>query len=96
MKLAGNAFNIGGGFDNSISLLELIQWIEKKTGNEVRLGFSETRTGDQLYYISNTQKFYRAVGWEAHVSKKEGLEELFNWLEENEQVEPFSQKQIYV
>mgnify|MGYP003642709861 CR=1 FL=1 len=84
--VSGKAFNIGGGIANSISLLELIQWIEDKFGKSMNLSFNQTRTGDQLYYVTDTLKFQKAVDWQVMVSKNEGLESLYAWLEKNEQV----------
>ena len=52
----GEIFNIGGGRDNSISLLESIMLIESITGKEMKYSFIEEREGDHKVYISDISK----------------------------------------
>jgi CDP-paratose 2-epimerase len=78
--LAGQAFNIGGGYQNSISLNELILLIETLTGEEVNCDYTDWRPGDQKYYVSNTQKFNEMTGWEPTYDINEGLQNLYQWL----------------
>lgn len=79
-SITGQAFNIGGGVDNAISLIELLNLIELKQHRKIDLLFGGSRTGDQVYYVSNTQKFREAVGWSPKTPIQEGLEHLFQWL----------------
>lgn len=79
-KLSGQAFNIGGGVRNSISLLEIIERIEAITGVRPAVNMSEWRTGDQRYYVSNHRQFTRATGWRPTVEIDEGLQRLYDWL----------------
>jgi CDP-paratose 2-epimerase len=79
-KFQGEVFNMGGGPENSISLLELIGMLENLLGRPVDFTFDEWRKGDQKYYISDTSKFTRATGWKPLVPVKEGIRILFDWL----------------
>jgi CDP-paratose 2-epimerase len=79
-KFQGEAFNMGGGPANSISLLELINLLENLMGRRISLSFDEWRKGDQKYYISDTSKFTAATGWRPVVSVKEGVRILYDWL----------------
>ena len=79
-KIGGQAFNIGGGVENAISLLELLTLIEIKHKLKIDLMYGEPRTGDQVYYVSDTGKFNQAVGWLPAVPIQEGLENIFYWL----------------
>lgn len=79
-QISGEAFNIGGGAGNAISLLELLNLIEIKHKLKIELLFGGSRTGDQVYYVSDTSNFHRAVGWSPAVPIKEGLENIFDWL----------------
>ena len=45
--LKGEAFNIGGGPNNSISLLELFDVLEEKTGNKIQYRINSMRKNDQ-------------------------------------------------
>src|SRR5215213_2789542 len=78
----GQAFNIGGGPRNTVSLLELLDHIAEILGHKPEVRFDEWRTGDQRYYVSDTGKFQRATGWRPGVSVQEGLERLHRWLVE--------------
>ncbi len=79
--LKGQAFNIGGGPDNTISLLELIALIETLTGVAPEVRFAEPRPGDQRLYVSSTGKFTAATGWRPRVGVIDGVRRLLLWLE---------------
>lgn len=79
-KFQGEAFNMGGGPRNSISLLELIDLLENLLGRPVQRSFDEWRKGDQKYYISDTSKFRNATGWKPLIPVKEGIRILYDWL----------------
>jgi CDP-paratose 2-epimerase len=80
--LAGTAFNIGGGPQNTVSLLELIALLEDRHALRVRTRFAAWRSGDQRYYESDTSRFTAATGWTAHTSPAQGIEQLHGWLEQ--------------
>ncbi|HEX8561706.1 MAG TPA: GDP-mannose 4,6-dehydratase [Flavobacterium sp.] len=86
-KIAGNAFNIGGGPENTTSLIEILDTIKAKTGKQMQISYEEWRTGDQQYYVSDTTKFSKATGWSAQYSVSEGVEALMNWLCESRGIE---------
>lgn len=79
-KVSGNAFNIGGGPGNTVSLIEILDLIQEKTGKVADISSEEWRTGDQQYYVSNTSKFSEATGWKQQYSVTEGVEALAAWL----------------
>ncbi len=81
--ISGNAFNMGGGVENTISLLELCEIIGEITGKKPDVRFSDWRPGDQKYYVSDFSKFNAVTGWKPHTSIMEGVQYLSNWLEEN-------------
>jgi CDP-paratose 2-epimerase len=80
-SLRGRAFNIGGGADNTVSLLELIDMIEALLGRNVRLRHEAWREADQKYYVSDTTRFCQATGWVPRVRVASGLRALASWLE---------------
>ncbi|MGE7136626.1 NAD-dependent epimerase/dehydratase family protein [Luteibacter sp. NPDC031894] len=79
-ELSGRAFNLGGGPSNTISLLQLLDWIEDLTGCRPDVSWSDWRPGDQRYYVSDTRRFTEATGWRATVDAREGVERLYRWL----------------
>ena len=53
----GEVYNIGGGRENSISILEAFQRIEQITGKRVRWEYhEESRKGDHICYITDLHK----------------------------------------
>jgi len=85
-EIAGQAFNMGGGPGNTISLLELIDLIGQIHGQKPVVTFNDWRTGDQRWYVSNTRKIEAATGWRARVNVRDGVARLYNWLQESREV----------
>jgi len=81
-RIRGQAFNIGGGVSNAISLLKLIAFIRELRGEPVSVRWDSWRQADQHYYVSDTTKFSTAVGWHPKVSARDGIARLHRWLEE--------------
>ena len=55
---AGEVYNIGGGRENNVSMLEAIARIEELTGRKLNWEYiDEARKGDHICYISNLRKF---------------------------------------
>jgi CDP-paratose 2-epimerase len=79
-NIAGQAFNIGGGPERAISLLALIDLIEKLQGKRPAYEFQDWRAGDQRYYVSNTQKFRSITGWCPKNDPAVGTQKLYEWL----------------
>jgi len=81
-RLAGQAFNMGGGPANVISLLDLLDRIEALDGRRPTISFEDWRTGDQRYYVSDTRRFQDATGWSPRIAAERGIERLYEWLRE--------------
>ena len=78
-------YNLGGGRENSISMLEAIARIENMTGKKLQWRYvEEARRGDHICYISNLSKFC------SHYPKWRITRTLENILEEI----IFSQRQL--
>ena len=86
----GNAFNIGGGPANAVSLLEVVEQITELTGRPPCVAHEAWRLGDQRYYVSDGGKFTRVTGWRPRVPVREGLARLAGWLRESGQRVAFS------
>jgi len=81
--LAGHAYNMGGGAENTTSLLELTRLISELHGEPLDLQFSSWRTADQRYYVSDTRRFSALTGWRARVDVRAGVAQLYGWLAEH-------------
>ena len=79
-RLAGTAFNVGGGPGSTISLLELLSLIERLGSEPPPVSFEQERVGDQRWYVTNTGRLHDAVGWRPHVGVEAGIGSLHRWL----------------
>ena len=79
-SLAGQAFNMGGGAGNTVSLLELVDMIGALHGRRPEVFYEDWRTGDQRYYVSDVSRFAAATGWSPRVNARQGVSKLYNWL----------------
>ena len=79
-RVAGRAFNIGGGAANSISLLELLPRIESMAGRSCRYSLADWRQGDQKYYVTDTGLFRQLTGWQPATTIEAGLLQLYEWV----------------
>lgn len=79
----GKVYNIGGGRENTISLLELVAYLEEMVGRKIELSFGDWRPGDQPVYISDIRRAEQEFGWKPQISKLEGVRRLLEWVREN-------------
>ncbi|HEY8564627.1 MAG TPA: SDR family NAD(P)-dependent oxidoreductase [Beijerinckiaceae bacterium] len=77
----GQAFNLGGGPSNAVSLRQVLDYIEELVGRPVRCSYSEWRAGDQRYYVSDTRRATRALGLPKPTPWRIGVAALARWLE---------------
>jgi CDP-paratose 2-epimerase len=80
---AGEIFNVGGGIENSVSLLELIAMIEQLTGRNMEYVRDERRPGDQLIYVTDHSKLTRVTGWRPEFGVRGTLELIYAWRRRN-------------
>ncbi|OHB17055.1 MAG: hypothetical protein A2749_02440 [Parcubacteria group bacterium RIFCSPHIGHO2_01_FULL_45_26] len=73
----GEVFNIGGGYDKTISLLELCEMLDMKTS------FADWRPADQKVYYSDIRKAAKLLGWKPKWTVEGGVEETKRWLSAN-------------
>lgn len=82
-KLNGEAFNIGGGPKNSLSIIELINILEKKYKFKLNYYFKKERISDQKIFISNNSKITKAIGWKPKVSIMHGINKILFWIKDS-------------
>ena len=79
-------YNVGGGLDFSLSILELLEILEKTLQIKIKVNFSKWRMGDQKLYISNNAKLKKTFGWEPTIHPKIGVKNLINWVKDNKEL----------
>lgn len=78
-RTVGQAYNIGGSSENSISLLETINLLDELTGLRSAIAYRDWRLGDQKVYISDISKIQETTSWKPMVTAREGIGKLVNW-----------------
>lgn len=76
----GQAFNIGGGQENSLSLLELFDLLQTKLGIRMQWEKLPARISDQKVFVADTKKALERFGWKPKVDKSSGLDRMLNWM----------------
>ena len=60
--VSGRAFNLGGGADNAVSLLQLIAHLEQILGRPIDVGLDSWRQNDQRYFVADSRLAQAALG----------------------------------
>jgi CDP-paratose 2-epimerase len=81
-KVAGQAFNIGGGMNNSLSLLELFSLLEQQIGQSLIFRQGPARISDQRVFVADTTKIQTAIGWSPQVDAPTGIAQMLAWCRE--------------
>jgi CDP-paratose 2-epimerase len=79
-RVAGRAFNLGGGPDNAVSLRTLMDHIGALLGTEPEVRFDTWRAGDQRYFVADTRAVQTALGLAAPMPWRTGVARLARWL----------------
>ncbi len=74
----GQVLNVGGGPGSTISVLEMIDWLNEKDGPKLKPTFEDWRLADHKVYISDTSKVNEF--WQPEFTMKQGLECTWEWL----------------
>ncbi|MDB5465596.1 MAG: Nucleoside-diphosphate-sugar epimerase, partial [Phenylobacterium sp.] len=78
--VSGRAFNLGGGPNNAVSLVQLLGYVEELTDRKVELAFADWRAGDQRYYVSDPSLARRELALPEPLDWRTGVAELAQWL----------------
>jgi CDP-paratose 2-epimerase len=76
----GGVFNIGGGSENSLSLMELFSFLEGRLDIKMSYTTLDWRQSDQKVFIADIQKAESSFGWKPSYSKIVGINEMIEWI----------------
>jgi len=83
----GEIYNVGGGLERTISLLELTKLSEKYTGKKIPINsVNEDRAGDIRIYITDNSKVTEKTGWKPERTVDQIIEEVSGWIKENSEI----------
>lgn len=77
--IVGQAFNIGGGAENSLSLLELFTILEKELAIKIVPNNLPPRISDQKVFIADISKAKKMMKWEPKIDKITGVKKMLEW-----------------
>ncbi|MDD5687889.1 MAG: NAD-dependent epimerase/dehydratase family protein [Elusimicrobia bacterium] len=72
-------WNIGGGPDNTISLIEFLTLLKKEMGSHPPVTYTNWRPSDQKVYISDISKVQKDLKWKPLISPAKGISNLIEW-----------------
>ena len=76
----GQAFNVGGGIENSLSLLELFALLEQIACVKLHYTKRPVRESDQRVFVSDLAKANQLLDWQPMVSAQDGVARMVEWV----------------
>ena len=76
----GQAFNIGGGVENSLSLLELFTLLENIANTKLNYIQLPVRESDQRVFVADLAKAKQRLKWQPMVSVRDGVKKMVEWV----------------
>lgn len=83
-RISGRVYNIGGGPERTLSLLELLAYLERRLNRKIPVSFSDWRPGDQKIFVCDIREALRDLRWIPRVTPEEGVDRLVGWVQEEQ------------
>jgi len=78
----GRVYNVGGGVDRSVSLVELTALCQSVVGRKVPVGsVAESHEVDVPIFVSDTRMVERDFGWQPRRTVERVVRDLHDWIE---------------
>lgn len=78
-------YNLGGGFENSVTLNECLETLNEMYGQSPEISYHDWRPCDQKVYVTDNSKI-KSLGWAPVVNVKEGLQNVREWVSKNSEI----------
>lgn len=83
-RYGGALFNIGGGRERSVSLVELTRMCRERASRSIPIGYDpQTNPADVPYYVTDNARITAATGWEPRRGLSGLVDDIFFWLREH-------------
>lgn len=79
-KARGQAFNVGGGAINSLSLLELFVLLNEISDVDLKFTKLPFRESDQRVFVADISKAEKIIGWRPLVTSRAGVTQMVDWV----------------
>lgn len=83
-KVYGQAYNIGGTMEQSLSLLELFEMLNDILSIKLEYDELPVRASDQKVFVADISKIKKCIGWEPKVASLEGVTSMVKWVQDME------------
>ena len=81
----GHIFNVGGGLECSLSLLETTKLCEEIVGDAIKIeSIPENRPADLRIYITDNSKVNETFGWKPKKTPRDIIQDIYLWVKENQ------------
>jgi CDP-paratose 2-epimerase len=91
-KVSGEVFNIGGGKENQISVLELLELLADQLGKKINYSFGDWRPGDQKLFVCDIRKAWRELEWRPETHFLRGIKRLIRAMQDDGIVDRMDRK----
>ena len=82
-ELHGQTFNVGGGVESSLSLVETTSLCQRITGNVIPVRADVSgRPADMPIYITDNTRVTAATGWRPKRTPEQTLRSIYEWITE--------------
>jgi CDP-paratose 2-epimerase len=85
-QVAGQAINIGGGPTNTMSLIELLAYLEDELKLKIPLKWDQWRPGDQPVFVCDLNKAKTLLDWQPNIGVRDGVKTLSRWVADNREL----------
>jgi CDP-paratose 2-epimerase len=82
----GLVCNIGGGPRFTLSLLELLDFLEGETRRRPPVRFADWRASDQRVYVSDVRRAAETLGWQPRTSPADAVRAMVAWVREHREL----------
>lgn len=79
-EVCGEAYNIGGTMEQSLSLLELFDLLNNLLGVKMEYTQLPPRQSDQKVFVADITKIQKKIGWTPKVTAFEGVSKMVDWI----------------
>lgn len=81
-SVCGQAYNIGGTMEQSLSLLELFRILENHLNIKLEYIKLSPRQSDQKVFVADISKIKKAIGWEPAIDTETGITKMLDWVKD--------------
>lgn len=79
-KVCGQAYNIGGTMEQSLSLLELFDMLNEILNIKMEYTLLPPRQSDQKVFVADISKIRQKIDWKPKVTAMEGITSMVEWV----------------